>query len=143
MSSKSSGAPAYRLGVIGLGMGANVLTLNRDPGGRGRVRSICALEKGKLERYQAEYGVETSEKAALSGSLSAGQLAGAAQRVGEIKSTLLQGLPPPPPKPAARIIEAKPPAVERPVAAPVTAPGPASSAPTTRPAASPPARRRA
>ncbi len=49
---------SYRIGVIGLGMGANVLTLNRDPSSRGRVRSICALEADKLKRFQAEYGVE-------------------------------------------------------------------------------------
>jgi hypothetical protein len=41
MSSSGPGRPAYRIGVYGLGMGANVLTLNRDPASRGRVRSIC------------------------------------------------------------------------------------------------------
>ena len=55
MSSKGSG---FRIGVLGLGMGANVLTLNRDPAARGRVRSICSLDAAQLERYQREYGVE-------------------------------------------------------------------------------------
>jgi predicted dehydrogenase len=39
-------------------MGANVLTLNKDPAARGRVRSICSLDPAQLERYQREYGVE-------------------------------------------------------------------------------------
>jgi predicted dehydrogenase len=62
MSSSSSSRPArlHRIGVLGLGMGANVLTLNRDPSSRGRVRSICARDPAKLERFQAEYGVEQS-----------------------------------------------------------------------------------
>jgi predicted dehydrogenase len=58
MSSSGPGRPAHRIGVIGLGMGANVLTLNRDPASRGAVRSICALEPEKLKGFQAEYGVE-------------------------------------------------------------------------------------
>jgi predicted dehydrogenase len=54
----SSSRPVHRIGIIGLGMGANVLTLNRDPAARGRVRSICALDPAQLERYKQEYGVE-------------------------------------------------------------------------------------
>ena len=53
----SSGLP-YRIGVLGLGMGANVLALNRDPAARGRVRSICDLSQTKLQRFQADYNVE-------------------------------------------------------------------------------------
>ena len=58
MSSSGPGRPAYRIGVYGLGMGANLLTLNQDPASRGKVRSICTRNPAKLQRFQAEYGVE-------------------------------------------------------------------------------------
>lgn len=48
----------YNVAVYGLGMGANVLTLNRDPDSRGVVRSICTRNPDKLERYRKEFGIE-------------------------------------------------------------------------------------
>jgi predicted dehydrogenase len=46
------------IGVFGLGMGANVLALNDDPGNGLRVTSICALEQTRLREFQGRYGVQ-------------------------------------------------------------------------------------
>ena len=48
----------YNVAVFGLGMGANVLTLNREPGSRGVVRSICTRSPEKLEQYRKEFGID-------------------------------------------------------------------------------------
>ncbi len=45
------------IGVIGLGMGADLLYLNEDPNSRFIVRAICAATPAKLERYRQVPGV--------------------------------------------------------------------------------------
>ena len=83
----------------------------------------AAAEGKSVEAYAwfslaSEYGVETSEKAALFSSLSTAQVASAAKRVEEIKSRELQGLPRPAPKGGTRVVVAKPSETENRVAPP-------------------------
>jgi predicted dehydrogenase len=52
------GKGRYRVGVVGLGMGANVLSLNHVPGAPLVVSHICALAPADLEKYGRQYGVE-------------------------------------------------------------------------------------
>jgi predicted dehydrogenase len=47
----------YRIGVLGLGMGANVLSLNAVPGCPLEVTHICSVNPQELERYRKEYGI--------------------------------------------------------------------------------------
>jgi predicted dehydrogenase len=46
------------IGVYGLGMGANILTLNSEPSGELRVRSICTRSEEKLRHFQKLYNIE-------------------------------------------------------------------------------------
>ncbi len=46
------------VGVYGLGMGANILTLNDEPGGGLYVKSICTRSEEKLKRYQHQFSIE-------------------------------------------------------------------------------------
>ncbi len=48
------------IGVLGLGMGANVLALNEDPSCGMRVTHISARDERKLARFRERYGVEKS-----------------------------------------------------------------------------------
>jgi len=68
------------------------------------------------------HGVETSERSALFNGLNPAQLTKATQRIEEIKSTLLRGLPEPSPKAAAPVVDAKRPAIEKPTAPLAVAP---------------------
>ena len=47
----------YRIGVVGLGMGANVLTLNQEAASPLAVTHICSVNAAELEKYRAEYGI--------------------------------------------------------------------------------------
>jgi len=46
------------IGVIGLGMGSNVLQINRDPESRLEVRALCDIDQGKLENFGKTWGIE-------------------------------------------------------------------------------------
>ena len=48
----------YNVAVYGLGMGANVLTLNDDPDSPLYVRSICTRSEEKLKGFQKQFGIE-------------------------------------------------------------------------------------
>jgi predicted dehydrogenase len=47
----------YRVGVVGLGMGANVLTLNQAPGSPLEVTRICSVNPDELEKCASAYHV--------------------------------------------------------------------------------------
>jgi predicted dehydrogenase len=47
----------YRVGVVGLGMGANVLSLNQVPGSPLEVTHICSVNPDQLEKYVSAYRV--------------------------------------------------------------------------------------
>jgi predicted dehydrogenase len=46
------------IGVYGLGMGANILSLNAEPGSGLYVKSICTRSEKKLKRYQHQFNIE-------------------------------------------------------------------------------------
>lgn len=48
----------YRVGVAGLGMGANVLALNSGPSSPLQVTAVCALTEEKLAQYSHQFGIE-------------------------------------------------------------------------------------
>jgi len=45
------------VGVIGIGMGANLLPVNRNPDSRLEVRGVCSRTKSKVERFAREWGL--------------------------------------------------------------------------------------
>ncbi len=45
------------IGVIGIGMGANVLPINRNPSSRLEVRGLCALPESGVKRLAEEWGL--------------------------------------------------------------------------------------
>ena len=45
------------IGVIGIGMGANVLPINRNPNSRLEVRGLCALPESGVKRLAEEWGL--------------------------------------------------------------------------------------
>jgi predicted dehydrogenase len=48
----------YNIAVFGLGMGANILTLNAEPESGLYVKSICTRSEEKLERFQRQFNIE-------------------------------------------------------------------------------------
>jgi predicted dehydrogenase len=48
------------IGVYGLGMGANILTLNSDNSKKLRVKSICTRDKEKLARFKDLFNIENA-----------------------------------------------------------------------------------
>lgn len=47
-----------KIGVYGLGMGANLLPLNGEPEGSVRVEAICTRSREKLDRFKNEFHIE-------------------------------------------------------------------------------------
>jgi predicted dehydrogenase len=47
------------IGIIGIGMGANILPINRDPNSRLVVRGLCAQTPAKVERLARQWGIDT------------------------------------------------------------------------------------
>ncbi len=45
------------IGVIGIGMGSNMLFINRDPNSRLEVRGLCSPTEGKVRRLAEQWGV--------------------------------------------------------------------------------------
>ena len=45
------------VGVIGLGMGANMLAVNQDPTSRMEVRALCDSDESRLQRLGQEHGI--------------------------------------------------------------------------------------
>lgn len=57
VSSEPADGGPLRVGVAGLGMGANVLTLNGDPASPLVVTAVCARTEERLARFAEEHGV--------------------------------------------------------------------------------------
>ena len=45
------------IGVIGIGMGANLLFINRDPGSRLEIRAVCSSTEGKVRHLAESWGI--------------------------------------------------------------------------------------